>query len=184
MIEVEIKLKIEDKNIVKNKLLSLGFTESDILTETDTYFDNNTQDIRNNDSALRIRETVNHTKSTHYCQINFKGKKLDSKTMSRPEYETVVDDSISITGILNGLGFYSVEPKVIKKRIELKSSDMNACIDTVEGLGDFLELESVIEDSGSKDIELKKIEKILTELGYRIEDTMTVSYLSQLQNML
>lgn len=181
MIEVEIKLKIEDIDTVKTGLLHLGFKESDVLTETDTYFDNNNGDIRHSDKALRIRETINHTANSHYCQINFKGEKFDDKSMTRPEFETSVENANAIIGILNGLGFYAVTPKVIKLRRELKASDVNACIDTVEGLGDFLELESVIEDNQNKDIAFSKLNQILNALGYSLEDTTTTSYLSALQ---
>ena len=98
MIEVEIKLKIKNIDTVKSDLVALGFTESDTLTETDTYFDNKNGDIRKSDNALRIRETINHTTKEQFCQINFKGKKYDNKSMTRPEFETFVKDTNAITG--------------------------------------------------------------------------------------
>ena len=184
MIEVEIKLKIKNIDTVKSDLITLGFTESDTLTETDTYFDNKNGDIRKSDNALRIRETINHTTKEQFCQINFKGKKYDNKSMTRPEFETFVKDTNAITGIFNGLGYYAVAPKVVKLRRLFKSAELHACLDTVEGLGDYLELESVIEDESLKDIELRKINSILEKLGYSLNDTTTSSYLSSLQNLI
>lgn len=193
MIEVEVKLKIENIESVKNKLVQLGFIEQDTVTETDTYFDSKNSDIRNNDRALRIRETVNHTNGSRFCQINFKDKKYDNKSMTRPEFETVVQDAEAITNILSGLGYYPVEPKVIKLRRELnlETHSVNACLDTVEGLGDYLELEICLENEASnnpssilsKDDALNIINGILTRLGYSMEDTTTVSYLGALEKL-
>lgn len=183
MIECEIKLKIKNPEEIRSKLLSLGFTESDQLTETDTYFDNNNGDIRSNDNALRVRETINHTDNHKYCQINYKGKKLDDKTMSRPEYEVEVSSAEDMAKILSFLGYYPVSVQVKKKRTTLRDASLTACIDYVEGLGDFLELEAIVANEVQKDSELNRINGILAKLGYSLADTTTTSYLSALQNM-
>lgn len=181
MIECEVKLKIENKELVKSKLISLGFAECDSLTETDTYFDNSSSDIRTNDRALRIRATVNHTAGNTYCQINFKDKKLDDKSMSRHEYENEISDANSMTKILNCLGFFPVTPIVKKERIFLRSSLLNACIDTVDGLGDFIELEAIVATEEEKEEALDVISGILDSIGYSMSDTTRTSYLSMLQ---
>lgn len=183
MIECEIKLKINNPDEIKQKLLSLNFIECENLTETDTYFDTTNGDIRSNDQALRIRKTINHTLGLSLCQINYKGKKLDDITMSRPEYETEVSDADSMTKILNCLGYYPVTPIVIKNRTTLRLLHLNACIDSVNGLGDFLELEAIVSTEHEKEEELKRISDILSKLGYSMADTTTTSYLSALQNL-
>ena len=183
MVEVEIKLKIDSVDSVINKLKDLGFIEGDVFIESDTYFDNKNSDIRLSDKAVRIRETVNQTTYERYYQLNFKDKKYDNVSMTRPEYETRFDDANSMVMILKGLGYSPVDPKVIKLRRLLKTSEINACIDTVEGLGDYLELESVVLSEDIKDEKLSKINSILSELGYSINDTTTTSYLSALQNI-
>lgn len=183
MIEVEVKLKINDVQAIQSKLISLGFIECATITESDTYFDNKCGDIRGGDRALRIRETRNHQTSETYYQINFKDKKYDNTSMTRPEFETEVGDADAITHILGSLGYYPVEPRVIKLRREFKKDNMNACIDTVENLGDYLELEIITEAPESKDQELSKIEHILLKLGYNMSDTTTTSYLTALQTL-
>ena len=181
MIECEIKLKIDNPEAIKKKLVSMGFIEGEVLTETDTYFDNKNNDVRMSDCALRIRETVNHNDGSHFCQINFKGKKYDNKSVTRPEFETGIENAAAVTSILNGLGFFPVTPQVIKTRQLLSSLDVNACIDTVDGLGHYLELESMAENEDEKESKLNKIIQILSDLGYSIDDTTTTSYLSKLQ---
>ena len=182
MIECEIKLKIDNANEIKGNLLALGFCETQILTETDTYFDTKNGDIRLNDKALRIRESINHTTGQKFCQINFKEKKLDNKSVSRPEYESNISDANAMKKILNLLGFYPVEPKVVKNRIVLNVPPISACIDSVEGLGDFLELEIIVTNEEEKEHGLLKIESILEKLGYSLSDTTRTSYLTALQS--
>lgn len=181
MIECEVKLKIENTKEIIDKLSSLGFVECDQLTEIDTYFDNKDNYIRDNDSALRVRETVNHTTNQTYSQINFKGKRLDEKTMSRPEYESEVDAADTMIKILECLGYKPVTPQVKKSRRIMRAASLTACVDSVEGLGDFLELEVIVETEKEKEKELIRIEDILSNLGYSISDTTTTSYLSALQ---
>ncbi|MDO4188129.1 MAG: class IV adenylate cyclase [Lachnospiraceae bacterium] len=200
MIECEIKLQINNMTEVKEKLLSIGFIEAYRLTETDTYFDNVSGDIRANDNALRIRKTINHSTKSKSSQLNFKGKKLDSISVSRPEYETGVDDSDAVVSILNSLGYAPVSPKVVKNRtlLNAKSLDkkqlaelgidgftdmfsINACLDEVEDLGDFLELEVIVTTESEKELALELITNILVFLGYHISDTTATSYLSALQ---
>lgn len=180
MIEVEIKLKIDNIEVIRRKLINLGFSECDTLTEIDTYFDNKIGEIRSSDSALRIRETINHTNASHLCQVNFKGKKYDNISMTRPEFETLIEDKAAMMGILKGLGYSPVQPIVKKLRRELVMSNINACLDTVDGLGDYLEIEIVIDSEEDKDRELERIQNILSKIGYSMADTTTRSYLSQL----
>ena len=184
MIECEVKLKIDDRNAVKSKLLALNFTEHDSLTETDTYFDTKNGDIRLNDRALRIRETINHSTGQTYSQINFKDKKLDDKSMSRHEYENEVSDADTMAKILNCLGYFAVAPIVKKNRTLLRSSSLNACIDSVEGLGDFLELEAIVATEEEKEAALNMISGILNSIGYSMADTTRTSYLSALQELM
>ncbi len=101
--------------------------------------------------------------------------------MSRPEYETTVGDGETAKKIFEAAGFCPVKPMVVKKREMLVFGEMRACLDEVEGLGTFLELEIMAEDESSKASALEKIERILKELGHEMEETTRVSYLTQLQ---
>ena len=101
--------------------------------------------------------------------------------MSRPEYETTVGDGEIAGKIFEAAGFFPVKPMVVKKREMLVFGEMRACLDEVEGLGTFLELEIMAEDESSKAVALEKIERILKALGHGMEETTRVSYLTQLQ---
>ena len=180
MIEVEVKLPVADLNEIKRRLLKSGFKEISFIEERDTYFDNQQGDIKANDEALRVRETKDHGTGKIRAQINFKGKKLDTSTMTREELETGVEDGEISRRILRAIGYVQAAPEVVKDRTMLQKEDVTACLDEVHGLGEFLELEILADSEEQKDAALGRIENILNGLGYKISDTVRTSYLSML----
>ena len=175
------KLPAADLNLIKGKLLQAGFKETSFIEERDTYFDNQRGDIRANGEALRVRETKDHLTGKRRAQINFKGKKLDARTMTREELETGVENGEISRKILQAIGYIPVAPEVIKERIMLRRESVTACLDNVRGLGEFLELEILADSKKQKDAALGQIENILNNLGYQISDTVRTAYLSILQ---
>lgn len=181
MIEVEIKLPVRDLEEIKKQLMQDGFAESAHLRERDTYFDNVSGQIRSGGQALRIRETADLQTGAVTAQINFKGKKLDPLTMTRQELESEVDQAEICRQILESIGFHRVSPEVIKERTMLQQGDMTACLDRVENLGSFLELEILVPTEAQKGAAQNRIDTVLAMLGYRMVDTVRSSYLSMLQ---
>ena len=100
--------------------------------------------------------------------------------MTRNEYEIEISNIETGMEILENLGYTSVYP-VVKMRQYFKKGESRACLDQVENLGDFLELEIVVEDDRDRDKALDKIMLILQELGYEKKDVIRRSYLSMLQ---
>lgn len=180
MIEVEVKLPVEDLRKIEEKLAVCGFVESARLRETDIYFKSEFHDFRALDEALRIRSIEDLYTNKITSVITFKGAKLDKISMSRPELETMVGDFGISREILERIGFTPVTP-VEKLRKIMKKDDVEACLDMVTGLGTFLELE-IMADEESKDEALKRIALILDGLGLSFEDTVRNSYLSMLLN--
>ena len=99
--------------------------------------------------------------------------------MSRQEYETVVEDAESMDQILKSLGFSPVAG-VAKTRIYLQQEEMTACLDQVDGLGDFLELEVIAHEETLREAHLENMEQLLTTLGLSMKDTVRTSYLGML----
>ena len=105
MIEVEVKLPVADLDGIRTELLKNGFKETAFIEERDTYFDNPQGDIRTNGEALRVREMKDHLTGKKRAQFNFKGKKLDTRTMTREELETGVEDGEICRNILQAIGY-------------------------------------------------------------------------------
>ena len=182
MIEVEIKLPIPEADNFKAKLLNLGFRESGYLQEHDTYFDNPEGSIRANGQALRVRVTKDPGTGKSSAQINFKGKKLDRQTAARQELETGVEDGAVCREILRAIGYVPVVPEVRKERRMLCMDQVTACLDRVDGLGDFLELEVIVRKENLREKCLVQMREILQELGLSMDNTVRTSYLSMLMD--
>ena len=170
--EIEIKLPVKNSQEVLDILKDIGFMVKKEIQEEDTYFNSEYRNIKERDEALRIRKSRD-------CDINFKGPKIDAVSMSRMELETEVQDGETMEKILTYLGFLPVA-SVCKVRKYLTHREMTACVDRVEGLGEFLELEVVAETEKKREIYLEQMKEILNALGYSMEDTVRTSYLGLL----
>lgn len=181
MIEVEIKILIQNKENIIAKLEELGFVMSSSVEELDRYFDNEVHQIRGADQALRVRTVRNLLSEKEASCITFKGKKLDAISVTREELETTVEDPQTAVKILEALGFSVMPPVVRKYRREYTWNHITACIDVVDGLGDFLELETMVPEDQDRDTALEVLQTLMDKLGVSMKDTTRNSYLSMLQ---
>ena len=104
MYEYEIKLPITAPEDLAARLAALGFEKAGTIREEDSYYNNPERDLKQAGLALRLRKSTDLADSRLTATLNFKGQRMDSRTMSRPEYETVVADPAAAAGILTGLG--------------------------------------------------------------------------------
>lgn len=180
MIEVEIKLSVKNDEYLELNLIKNGFLKGDLVEESDIYFNSDIHNFRKTDEALRLRRSDNKTTGVVKNVMTYKGPKIDNISMTRKELETEVLDGDVCKEILCSLGFTQMYP-VNKLRQYYFYQNMTACIDHVERLGCFLELEMIVEKDCERKRALQQINNILEKLGYYMEDTTRVSYLSMLQ---
>ena len=170
MIEVEIKVRIKNKEEIAEKLKKLGFKFIKKKFQEDIYFNGIDRDFRKTDEALRIRDD----NGTYY--VTYKGPKIDRISKTREEIEVKIDDKEKMRLIFKKLGFREVRP-IRKVREIYKKDDITASIDDVEGLGLFLELEKNIYNINEKDEALKELMEILKALNISRDNTIRKSYL-------
>lgn len=180
MIEVEIKLPLKERILTESELLKQGFSRGDLVKETDIYFNGKEHDFKKCGEAFRIRQIENQSAGTASSVITFKGKKTDRVFMTRKELETGIEDPDICKEIFSAIGFEPMRP-VVKQRQYYHQNCMTACLDQVEGLGDFLELEILVDREEQKDAAQERIASVLETLGYSMADTVRRSYLSMLQ---
>ena len=180
MIEVEIKLPVHRRAAIEKGLRSLHFEPGDLIRESDIYFTSDFHDFMGSDEALRLRDSENLSRAATSSFLTYKGPKLDTVSSTRQELETAVSDSGVCRDILLSLGYRELSP-VRKLRQYYHRGPLTACVDQVEGLGSFLELELLVETEEDRPEALKKIEAILHDLDCRMEDTTRYSYLYMLQ---
>ena len=179
-IEVEIKLRISDKECIEETLAEIGFCKGKFVMESDTYYMAEHHDFVGLDEALRVRCVENRGTGERSAVITYKGAKLDNTSMTRQELETSVGDGAVCREILERIGFRPV-PVVEKLRQYYHRDNITACVDAVTNLGDYLELEIIGQGEEQRPACLKEIEAVMKELGYEQKDTIRTSYLSMLQ---
>ena len=183
MIEVEIKAFVKNITKIEECLLKNDFIKGAHIKESDYYFDNEVHEIRNNDQALRIRCSHDLVTDVQQNFVTFKGPKMDEESMTRKEIEIQIDDADACIEIFSSLGYKNVYP-VIKERQYYHKDYMTACIDQVEKLGCFLELEIIVETESEKNDALEQIISTIESFGYDKQEIIRKSYLSMLQALL
>lgn len=138
-LEIEIKAYCPHMKELRDRLLALGAERSGSAREEDVYYNHPSRDFGRSDEALRIRRTEGKS------ILTYKGPRLGERSKTRHEQEVVVADGAAMEDILVRLGFMRVE-SVVKRREIFMLGSVEICIDNVEGLGDFVELETGGED--------------------------------------
>ncbi len=136
MIECEVKFSVRDLGDVKDRVIRLGGKHIVSVYEEDVFYQHPCRDFRASDEALRIRVTED------YIELTYKGPKISSRAKVREELTVRMDKHCfnAIAGILDRLGFKRVA--VVRKRREMyRLDDYIICLDDVEGLGSFIEIE-------------------------------------------
>ncbi|MCL7411102.1 MAG: class IV adenylate cyclase [Methanosarcinaceae archaeon] len=171
MIEIEVKARADHERI-KGLLNEIGARAIGVEHHCDTYYNAPHRDFSITDEALRIR-IVNSS-----AVLTYKGKKLDAVSKTREEFETDVD-AVIMRNILLSLGFF--ESGVVKKtRAIFEFEALIICLDSVEGLGEFIEVETMAQSKSDVDEHRAHVFGFLERLGVGQEDSIRVSYLEML----
>lgn len=179
MIEVEIKAKITDAQATEKSLLKLGFTEERRVSEQDVYFNGNDRDFRKTDEALRIRACKNLKADTERNALTYKGPKLGNHSQTRNELEISFEDPDKMKAILTALGYPPVL-EVQKLRRIYRLGAITACVDHVDSLGDYLELEKLVDDKKSYPEAVGELYEWLVKIGIPKDSLTQYSYLELL----
>jgi adenylate cyclase class 2 len=167
MLEIEIKTRSADNGRVERVLLQKGAVLLGEHDQVDEYFNHPCRDFAETDEALRLRRDAGG-------RITYKGPKIDQLTKTREEIELDIEEVDKMAIVLVRLGFRPVA-KVNKKRKEYLLDGVTISLDSVQGLGDFVEIEVQGEDA---ELGRSRIEKMRDDLG--LEGSERRSYLELL----
>jgi adenylate cyclase class 2 len=170
MIEVEVKARSVPG--IEEKIADLGGELIGVENHLDLYFSSPFRDFAKTDEALRIRV------KEEGVRLTYKGPKLDIETKSRREMTVRVDDPEALESILEAIGF-SRAAVVKKRRTKYALGEAVLCVDEVEGLGSFVEVEL----AGDEEWEAQKraAQDIQKRLG--LGDSIRKSYLELLDDL-
>jgi adenylate cyclase class 2 len=155
MLEIEAKFRVESIDEVEEKLKEVADFVVD-KTEEDIYFTSELRDFFQTDEVVRIRKDVEGV------SLTYKGPKIDSETKSREEVKVRVfpEDYENAILFLERLGLKRFA-KVRKRRKIYRMGNAIICVDKLENLGDFVEIEVESSDLNAGKREIFALAKTL-----------------------
>ncbi|MBI4262503.1 class IV adenylate cyclase [Candidatus Uhrbacteria bacterium] len=172
--EIEVKARLKDKNGVEKKLIALGCSFSVPKTQDDTVWTAMVGSLKtflSNDAFFRIR-------IQNCSKVILTAKRPKTKTgqasLVKHEYEVVVDSADEARGILKLMGLHEAV-QVVKVRRTAKYKEYVICLDEVEKLGDFIEIEKFGEKESAQKTQNEML-GLLQELGIPPEDVVKKGY--------
>lgn len=165
MYEVEIKAKLNNREEIMEKLHSMGCVFGDELHQIDYIF------IPEKESfppplgvpVLRVRKQ----NESHLFTL----KIPQSSRQDCIEKEFEISDGNEMLEVIKLIGYKQV-PTVEKKRIKTTLQDMEIVLDLVKGLGEFIEIEKIVEtsDPEARARIQEELFSFLSDLGITKED--------------
>jgi len=165
MYEVELKFAVDDADAIRLQITDLGASPLEIVDQCDVYFGHPSRSFAESDEALRIRSTGD----AH--RVTYKGPVIDDATKMRKEIEIDLlpgeQSAAGLRAILVSLGFEPVR-QVHKQRQRFQLSwsqrEFELAIDRIEGLGTFVELETLAttdDRDGARDAVLELADRLV-----------------------
>jgi adenylate cyclase class 2 len=171
--EVELKAEISSRDEIAERIIAIGGRFLREVSQEDVYFRHPCRDLRGRDEALRLRHEGSN------CTLTFKGKRFGSGVKMREEVEVRVDDGGTATTILKRLGFE--EAFVIRKNRRVYALEgAEISLDSVDGLGEFVEIELMLKEVVSGDGVRERLHGLAERLEVPKEKLTTESYLELL----
>lgn len=97
-------------------------------------------------------------------------KRPAENALSCDEHETAVADREQMHCAILAMGFYPTV-RVVKSRRTAELSDLSLCVDEVDGLGTFVELERLVADDVPGEVVQAELAAFVTALGIAAERT-------------
>ncbi|XMT17282.1 class IV adenylate cyclase [Candidatus Saccharibacteria bacterium oral taxon 488] len=177
MREIEIKVRLQNKEGLLAALAAKGVFLSEPVHQRDQVFglpgeaggDGNTV------PWLRVRTETRGYGENETKRALFTFKRSVTGQLDSIEHETGVDDPDAVIAIVKELGFVAFS-NVSKIRQTGKLGEVGVCVDSVEGLGDFMELERLTDDNANPVIVTDDLWRIMARLGIHRDDEVTDGY--------
>lgn len=168
-VEAEAKVRVDCSEFaeIESRLASLGFSLVYSGVEEDVYYSHPCRDVLETDEAIRVR------RSSAGKKVTYKGPRMGGRVKARVEYEARVDGDIE--AILEHLGF---RPAIVvrKSRRMYRGGSAIVTLDRVDGLGCFVEVESL---DGSEEPVISVVKMLGLDPGVMI----TESYATMLMRL-
>jgi adenylate cyclase, class 2 len=170
MLEIEVKFPVTDFAAVEQKLGGWQARAAPPIDEADHYFNAPDRDFARTDEALRLRRIGSRN------LITYKGPKQAGPAKTRTEIEVPLESGPAVADdfcrLVQRLGYRATA--IVRKRrtiwhFQRGGFDLQACLDEIDSLGRFVEIEIVAEESKRGAAE-EVLQDVAKELGlHRME---------------
>jgi adenylate cyclase class 2 len=174
MYEVELKVRA-DHEAVRERLADTDAALLGAVEQADVYYDAPNRNFAETDEALRVR-TERSDDGTE-TRLTYKGPLVEQESKTREEAKTVVADPDALGNILAGLGYHPAA-EVSKDRTRYRLDGYTITLDTVDGLGEFVEVEQEVK--ADIDSAREGAAAIMERLGLEPDEQIRTSYLGLL----
>lgn len=173
-IEIEAKFPLYNKRETLSKLKKLGQTTEENNYQKDIYYTpahENFLEKRPVSEWLRIRDTKEQKTINYKNWSNHDG----NNKISCKEIEVGIDDYNGMLEMLNALDFKQIIV-VEKTRNSFEYNNIIISIDSIENLGDFIELEFKTNLYDNEDESMNYIMHTIEELGIKVGNQIFAGY--------
>ncbi|XP_012264750.2 uncharacterized protein LOC105691078 isoform X2 [Athalia rosae] len=168
MRNVEIKARVQDKDAIILRAKYLSKSKETVINQHDTFF-------KVSRGRLKLRQFEDGSgELIFYDRPDTEGPKISDyvkTTISSKEVQGLTDVLAKSNGIIGA---------VKKVRLLYIIGQTRVHIDVVEGLGNFMELEVVLNDDQSLEYGQGIAEKLMSELGVQKKDCISGAYLDMI----
>lgn len=174
--EVEVKAKVESFEEIQSKLSDLGCIFSEPQTQKDRiYLDNSIEFPDKTVGTLYLR--IRNSNGKHIFTL----KKQLATEAENLEKELVIDDPEKCNDILKLMGYHEVL-NISKTRIKCKHNNMKICLDQVDRLGAFVEVEKITTEDDTEKVK-KELFEFLKTLGIKEKDQIFKGYATMIYEL-
>ncbi len=199
MYEVEVKVPA-DHDAVRTALDDAGAQRVETVAQSDTYYDAPYRDFAETDEAFRLRTVATaaddfqrrdddddlaadvdavlsgDARAAGETRVTYKGPLVETESKTREEFETTVGDADEMAAVLDGLGFEpAADVRKLREKHELDG--FTVLLDAVEGVGDYVEIETEVERETGVEAAREAAYEVLRDLGLDPTDQIRTSYL-------
>lgn len=180
MREIEIKLKVKNSDELEKKLIEKGCIFSEPINQHDVVYSTGPETGARLTATTEGHLAIRIRREGDRAELNLKQQK--SNEMDNIEWESLVENPGAIHNILGLLGW---KPRLEVKKVRKKGKlgEYKICLDKVDKLGDFIELEKMTHDDDDPEKVRNELFKALEPFRLTRNDEETKGYDTQMYQL-
>lgn len=168
MREIEVTARLKDKDLLYKRAIDMGIVFDDPIIQEDTTYESKIPIDNPEWNIFRIRKQGNRTILTMKY-------KASSRSQDNHERETIISNDKEVADMLGRVG-YSVGVHIRKTRRKAQFKDLELCLDEIDKLGTFIEVEKLADEQADVDKIQSELWQLLLDLGVSPNDRIHKGY--------